>query len=80
MWETEDAIFIEKWVNNHNSINYYTDVILIGGDGLFHQYINAIMNHHDYKLFLERLVTIIPCGSKNTIACDLNNLDPLNAL
>lgn len=49
----------------------YTDIICLGGDGTMQQVINGIYKHQ--PLLLDRLnFGIVPVGSRNALACELN--------
>lgn len=57
----------------------YTDVVIIGGDGLVNSYVNAIYNHHYSKVLLDIPLGILPGGSANSLCCDLGGENPLHA-
>lgn len=81
MWELKDSKFLENlFTDYHKSKFIFTDVILIGGDGLFHQYVNATMSHDDFDVFRDIPITILPSGNTNSVAYDLNCSDPYLAI
>ena len=57
----------------------YTEFVIIGGDGLFNQLINAFHNHLDSDTLMKMPIGIIPGGSTNAIACDLGGKNPYEA-
>ena len=77
MIETTSGTFIEEWINRLDvDSNPYTDFILIGGDGLFSQMINAIYKHPQKNKLLKIPLGIMPWGSQNAISCDLGGKNP----
>ena len=50
----------------------FTDFVVIGGDGLFHQFINGVYSSKYRDFLLEIPVCVMPGGSWNATACDLN--------
>ena len=69
--ETKYKGHIEKILNSYDIQNYdYCGIV--GGDGSFHEAINGIINREDkFKIPL----SIIPAGSGNSLARDLNILN-----
>ena len=59
-----------------SDISNYFSIVIMGGDGSFHEAINGIMNRIDKKLIP---IGIIPNGSGNSLCRDLNLLNPLKA-
>ena len=59
-----------------SDISNYFSIVIMGGDGSFHEAINGIMNRRDEKLIP---IGIIPNGSGNSLCRDLNLLNPLKA-
>lgn len=57
----------------------FTDIVIIGGDGLFSQYLNSIYKHHYFENLVKIPVCILPGGSTNSLSCDLGGREPLNA-
>ena len=49
----------------------YTDVICLGGDGTFQQVLNGI-NKHQSPLMSRLNFGVLPVGSRNALACELN--------
>ena len=62
---------IEKILNSYN-INSYYSCCIMGGDGSFHEAINGLMKRDDN---LKIPLSLIPAGSGNSLARDLNILD-----
>ena len=74
---TTSETFVEEWVNNLDvDTTPYTDFILIGGDGLFSQMINAIFKHPQKDKLLKMPIGVMPCGSQNAISWDLGGKNP----
>jgi len=59
-----------------SDISNYFSIVIMGGDGSFHEAINGMMNRRDEKLIP---IGIIPNGSGNSLCRDLNLLNPLKA-
>ncbi len=69
--ESEYKGHIEKILNSYD-IKNYDYCCIMGGDGSFHEAINGLMNRDDqFKIPL----SLIPAGSGNSLARDLNILD-----
>ena len=78
---TESETFVSEWVNSlDNDIKKYTDFVVIGGDGLFNQLINAIYNSPKRDSLIRIPIGLIPGGSTNAIACDLGGKNPAHAM
>lgn len=77
---TNSSTFVNDWVNmlDVNTMPY-TEFVIIGGDGLFNQLINAFHNHLDSDTLMKMPIGIIPGGSTNAIACDLGGKNPYEA-
>ena len=58
------------------NLNIYDGVVIIGGDGTFHEAINGMLNRHDKKKIP---IGIIPSGSGNSFMMDLNLTNPIEA-
>lgn len=72
VFETTSAIFVEEWVNDISTDPIkYSEVFLVGGDGLFSQYLNAVAIHPQAERLLKLPIGILPGGSQNAISCDL---------
>jgi diacylglycerol kinase family enzyme len=56
----------------------FTDVVIIGGDGLFSQYINSWYRHHFFNTLIKIPIWVLPGGTSNALAWDLGGLEPLN--
>lgn len=52
--------------------------MIIGGDGLFSQYINACYNHRYFETLVKLPVAILPGGSSNSLSCDTGASEPLH--
>ena len=57
-------------------LSIYDGIIIIGGDGTFHETINGMLNRLDKKKIP---IGIIPGGSGNSFMMDLNLTDPIKA-
>lgn len=58
-------------------ITKYNGLVIIGGDGTFHEVINGILNRGDQKKIP---IGIIPAGSGNSFMQDLDLVDPVKAV
>ena len=58
-------------------ITKYNGMVIIGGDGTFHEVINGILNRGDQKKIP---IGIIPAGSGNSFMQDLDLVDPVKAV
>lgn len=57
----------------------YTDIVLIGGDGIYSQYINAVWAHPQRDDLLKLPIGLIPGGSTNALCCDIGGKNPTEA-
>lgn len=81
MFETDSEEYVERFIEKLDpETASFTDFIVIGGDGLFNQLINAIMKHPQKDLLRNIPIGIIPGGSSNSLWCDLNWKDPFMAV
>lgn len=67
---------MNDWIKNLDNESY-TDFVLIGGDGLFNQFINACNTHNQSLLWLP--IGILPGGSQNALCCDIGGKVPAHA-
>ena len=70
------------WGTRQRWIRYlweFTDIIIIGGDGLFNQYINAWYKHPHYESLIKIPIGILPGGSANALWCDIGGTEALDA-
>ena len=58
-------------------ITKYNGLLIIGGDGTFHEVINGLLNRSDQKKIP---IGIIPAGSGNSFMHDLDLVDPVKAV
>ena len=58
-------------------ITKYNGLVIIGGDGTFHEVVNGILNRGDQKKIP---IGIIPAGSGNSFMQDLDLVDPVKAV
>lgn len=80
MFETTSSTYVDDWINSYSTSNFnFTDIICVGGDGLFSQLINAIGDHNDRSDLIKIPIGLLPCGSQNAIACDLGGRDVFNS-
>jgi len=67
-YETDSETYIEEWVNQFSDKPFpYTDIILIGGDGLFSQLINSVLNNPECKHLIKTPIGLLPAGSQNAV-------------
>jgi hypothetical protein len=72
MFETESETYMDEWVGKISFATLeFTDFIIIGGDGLFIQLLNAIHHHKDRKKLFKVPIGLVPGGSQNGTAVDL---------
>ena len=71
--DSGDAFALAQTLN----ISNYDGIIMIGGDGTFHEIVNGMMNRKDNARIP---VGIIPGGTGNSFLLDLNITDPIQAL
>ncbi|CAI2359746.1 unnamed protein product [Moneuplotes crassus] len=77
---TDSSTYVEEWVNLYEKDSFpYTDIICIGGDGLFSQLVNALGKSPKSKELLKIPIGLLPCGSANAICCDLGGKDVYQA-
>ena len=68
--ESTGENFVPDWVEGCDP-SEFTDIVLLGGDGLFSQYINAV--HFSRPEMLEIPVGLMPAGSTNALCCDIGS-------
>jgi len=69
---TSSANYIDEWVETLDlQETPYTEFIMIGGDGLINQFINAIAKREDSQELFQLPIGIMPGGSTNATCCDL---------
>ncbi|CAI2365861.1 unnamed protein product [Moneuplotes crassus] len=80
MFETQSATYIEEFITeldvNQTSFNEF---VVIGGDGVFSQLLNALMKHSDSSKLIKFPIGIIPGGSTNSLCCALSGKNPYMA-
>lgn len=65
---TNSSTYVEEWVNLYEKEQFsYTDIICVGGDGLFSQLVNALGKSPKSKELLKVPIGLLPCGSANAI-------------
>ena len=80
MIKTTSGDFISSWLNELDIDSFpYTDFILLGGDGMFNQLLNAIFKHPEKERLIKIPIGIMPWGSQNAISWDLGCKDPYQA-
>lgn len=57
----------------------YQAVVVIGGDGLLHEFINGLLGRRDWRSAKEIPIGIIPGGTSNAVARSLGITDPIYA-
>lgn len=57
----------------------YTEFVIIGGDGLLSQYLNAVAKHPEKDALFKVPIGIVPGGSHNATSWDLNGTNPYMA-
>ncbi|CAI2360410.1 unnamed protein product [Moneuplotes crassus] len=62
--------------NESSLICEYTDIVIIGGDGLLALYLNSCYKHHFFDTLIKIPICILPGGTGNALAMDLggNNI------
>lgn len=79
--ETTSETFVEEFVNSLDPLTMpYSEFVLIGGDGLFCQFANAIYNHPASNELFRFPIGLMPGGSQNALCCDLGGKDPSHAV
>jgi diacylglycerol kinase family enzyme len=77
VFETDSEVYIGNWFASKSIKDLdFTELIWVGGDGLFSQMLNSIGIHKDKDEFFKLPIGIIPCGSHNALACDVGGKDP----
>ncbi|CAI2359965.1 unnamed protein product [Moneuplotes crassus] len=77
---TNSSTYVEEWVNQYENEPFpYSDIVCVGGDGLFSQLVNALGKSTKYKELLKVPIGLLPCGSQNAICCDLGGKDVFKA-
>lgn len=65
-FETTSPTFMDEWVQQFNlKTSKFTEFIMIGGDGLLSQFMNAVGDHPDKDSIFKMPVGIMPGGSTN---------------
>ena len=57
----------------------FTDIVIIGGDGMYNLFLNTIYKHHYFEVLVKIPVGILPAGSSNALWCDLGGKEPLRS-
>jgi diacylglycerol kinase family enzyme len=80
VYKTGFEDFIDDFIEqlNPNEVEY-TDFVIIGGDGLFNQLINAIARHQECDKLFQIPIGLIPAGSTNTVCCAISSNTPYQA-
>lgn len=77
MFETDSPTSIQEFFFNLNtSNNSFTEFIIIGGDGVFGQTLNSIMNHPDKENLINFPLGLMPGGSSNSLCCGISGKNP----
>ena len=75
-YETKYIAHASEIVKNIN-LKKYVGIIVIGGDGTFHEIVNGLMFREDnYKV----PIGLIPSGSGNSFLYDISNRNPMTIL
>lgn len=78
--ETTSPTFMDEWTAKVNPAETdFTDIVLIGGDGIYSQYINAVWAHPQREELLKLPIGLIPGGSTNALCCDIGGKNPTEA-
>ena len=65
---TTSETYVQEWVEKIEFDTFeFTEIVLIGGDGLFSQYLNAVSAHLDADKLLKIPIALMPGGSMNAI-------------
>lgn len=63
---TESETYMDEWVAQLDLKKMlFTEFVVIGGDGMLFQLVNAFKKHPDSKLLLKFPIGIVPGGSAN---------------
>lgn len=66
--ETDSETYIDTFVKGLKTDEMiYTDFVIIGGDGLFSQLINAMHKHYEREKLLKYPIGLIPGGTTNAL-------------
>ncbi|CAI2367115.1 unnamed protein product [Moneuplotes crassus] len=77
---TSSETYIDEWVSALDLLETpYTDFVMIGGDGILSQFMNAVIKREDHMDIFKIPIGIIPGGSTNATACDLSGKNPIMA-
>ena len=68
---TTSETFVEEYFRELKDIDF-SDIAIVGGDGLIHQVLNGMFNHPWRDELFEIPVAFIPGGSWNGNACDFH--------
>ena len=60
VFTTESETWVEEWIRSEDS-NQFTEAVLIGGDGLFSQFINAAYSNRSE--WIKKPIGILPGGT-----------------
>ena len=74
-FETKYQSHAQELIQKTN-LTVYKGIIIIGGDGTFHEVVNGMLTRQDKKKIP---IGIIPCGSGNSFMMDLKLTDPIKA-
>jgi len=73
---------IQNWSDSEDDFSplqcEFTDIIIIGGDGLLSQYLNSCYKHHFFDTLIKIPICILPGGTGNALSWDLGGKEPLN--
>ena len=78
-FETDSANYVEDWVSQHEKFFNFTDIVVVGGDGLFGQLINALANSSLKEELIKIPIGLLPGGSQNALCWDLGGRDVYQA-
>lgn len=77
---TSSETYIDEWVSALDLLETpYTDFVMIGGDGILSQFMNAVIKREDHLDIFKIPIGIVPGGSTNATAWDLSGKNPIMA-
>src|SRR5690349_14877086 len=62
---------MDEWVRTQN-IKEFTDMVCLGGDGTIHLLISSMNKHYPGSINSFKF-GVLPTGSRNALACELNS-------
>ena len=77
---TKSETSVDEFISDLDTTTMkYTDFVMISGDGIFSQIVNAIAKHPQKDNLLKTPLGFLPGGSANWLSCALSGYDPYSA-